>query len=30
MGIAEKIANAKKSNWVSEGISKSEVKRLLS
>ena len=29
MGIAEKIANAKKSNWVSEGISKSEVKTIV-
>ena len=27
--IAEKIANAKKSNWVSEGISKSEVKTIV-
>ena len=26
MGIAEKIANAKKTNWITEGLSKEEVK----
>ena len=26
MGIMEKIANAKKTNWVSEGISEAEIK----
>ena len=29
MGIAEKLAGAKKTNWVSEGFSEAEVKHLL-
>ena len=29
MGIAEKLANAKKTNWVSEGFSEAEVKTMI-
>ena len=29
MGIAEKLANAKKTNWISEGLSESEVKTIV-
>lgn len=29
MGIAEKIANAKETNWLSEGLSESEVKAIV-
>ena len=29
MGIAEKLAGAKKTNWVSEGLSDSEVKTIV-
>lgn len=29
MGITEKIANAKETNWITEGISKSEVKTII-
>lgn len=29
MGIAEKLANAKKTNWLSEGLSDAEVKTVI-
>lgn len=29
MGIAEKLANAKKTNWISEGLSEPEVKTIV-
>lgn len=29
MGIAEKLAGAKKTNWVSEGFSEAEVKTIV-
>ena len=29
MGIAEKIYNAKKTNWLSEGLSEEEIKEIM-